>query len=99
MSHGFGLYFPEGGSSDAAMCHSPPSELWTTGIKKDLATLVTQLGSCVSKVRLRATKAPARHVGMRRHHNLLDMQTDRYSAAQQCNTTWLSTHKLGWQGM
>jgi hypothetical protein len=99
MSHGFGLYFPEGGSSDAAMCHSPPSELLTTGIKKDLATLVTQLGSCVSKVRLRATKAPARHVGMRRHHNLLDMQTDRYSAAQQCNTTWLSTHKLGWQGM
>jgi hypothetical protein len=41
-----------------------PSGLWTTGIKKVLATPSTQLGSHVSKARTRVTEAPARHVDM-----------------------------------
>jgi hypothetical protein len=45
------------------MCHMAPDGLWTTGIKKDLAALVMQLGSRVSKARLCVTEAPARRVG------------------------------------
>jgi hypothetical protein len=36
-----------------------PSELWTTGIKKGLAALGTQLDSHVFKTRLCVTEAPA----------------------------------------
>jgi hypothetical protein len=35
-----------------------PGGLWTTGIKKGLATLGTQLGSCVFKARSCVTKVP-----------------------------------------
>jgi hypothetical protein len=37
------------GSSGAAMCLTVLGGLWITGIKKSLAALGTQLGSCVSK--------------------------------------------------
>jgi hypothetical protein len=36
-----------------------PSGLWTTGIKKDLAALGTQLGSCVSEARSCVTEVSA----------------------------------------
>jgi hypothetical protein len=41
------------------MCPTTPGGPWTTGIKKDLAALRTQLGSRVSKARSCATEAPA----------------------------------------
>jgi hypothetical protein len=37
----------------------PPGGLWTTGIKKGLVAIGTQLGSCVSKARSCVTEAPA----------------------------------------
>jgi hypothetical protein len=40
------------------MCSTAPGGLWTTGIKKDLAILGTQLGSRVSKARSCVTEAP-----------------------------------------
>jgi hypothetical protein len=43
------------------------------GIKKGLAALGMQLGSRVSKVRSCVTKAPARRMDTRRHHNLQDV--------------------------
>jgi hypothetical protein len=46
------------GSSSAAICPTTPDGLWTTGIKKDLAVLGTQLGSRVSKARSCVTEAP-----------------------------------------
>jgi hypothetical protein len=87
------------GSSEAATCPTTPSGLWTIGIKKDLTALGTQLGSHISKVCSRVTEAPARHVGMRHHHNLQDVRTSRYSAAQHCSVARLPTHRHGWQGM
>jgi hypothetical protein len=39
---------PREGSSSAATCRMTPSRLWTTGIRKGLATLSTQLGLRVS---------------------------------------------------
>jgi hypothetical protein len=39
------------------MCPTALDGLWTTGIKKDLATLDTQLGSRVSKARSYVTEA------------------------------------------
>jgi hypothetical protein len=47
------------GSYGAITCPTGPSELWTTGIKKCLAALVTQLGSRISKVCSYVTEAPA----------------------------------------
>jgi hypothetical protein len=47
------------GSSGAATCHTAPGGLWTTGMKKGIAALGTQLGSCVSKARSCVTEAPA----------------------------------------
>jgi hypothetical protein len=41
------------------MCPTAPGRLWTTGIKKGLAALGTQLGSRVSEVRSCNTKVPA----------------------------------------
>jgi hypothetical protein len=41
------------------MCPTAPSGLWTTGIKKSLAALGTQLGPRVSKARSCITEAPA----------------------------------------
>jgi hypothetical protein len=46
-------------SSGAATCQSVPGGLWTTGIKKGLAVLGTQVGSCVSKARSCITEASA----------------------------------------
>jgi hypothetical protein len=47
------------GSSGATMCPTTLDGLWTIGIKKGLAALGTQLGSCVSKVCLYVNEAPA----------------------------------------
>jgi hypothetical protein len=44
-------------SSGAAMCPTTPGGMWTTGIKKVLAALGTQLGSHVSKARSCVTEA------------------------------------------
>jgi hypothetical protein len=41
------------------MCPTAPGGLWTTGIKKGLAALGTQIGSHVSKARSCVTEAPA----------------------------------------
>jgi hypothetical protein len=41
------------------MCPTAPGGLWITGIKKGLAALATQLGSCVSMARSCITEAPA----------------------------------------
>jgi hypothetical protein len=41
------------------MCPTTPDGVWTTGIKKGLAALGTQLGSRVSKSRSCVTEAPA----------------------------------------
>jgi hypothetical protein len=46
------------------MCPTAPGGLWTTGIKKDLAALGTQLGSRVSKARPCVTEVPTRRVGL-----------------------------------
>jgi hypothetical protein len=56
-------------------CHVShgPSGLWTTGIKRDLAALGTQLGSRVFRVRSHVTEALARHADRQRHHNLQDV--------------------------
>jgi hypothetical protein len=89
---------PRGGSSGATTCPMAPSGLWTTGIKRGLAALNTQLGSCVSKVRSHVAEAPAGHADKRRHHNQQDVRTDRYSAAQQCSAAQLPTHGHGWRG-
>jgi hypothetical protein len=51
---------PREESSNAATYPMAPSGLWTTRIKKGLAVPGTQLGSHVSKARLRVTEAPAR---------------------------------------
>jgi hypothetical protein len=51
---------PREESSGAAMYPMAPSGLWTTGIKKSLATLGTQLGSHMYKARSCVTEAPAR---------------------------------------
>jgi hypothetical protein len=40
------------------MCHTASSGLWTTGIKKGLAALGTQLGSRISKAHSCVTEAP-----------------------------------------
>jgi hypothetical protein len=40
------------------MCHMAQDRLWTTGIKKGLAALGTQLGSRVFKARSCVTEAP-----------------------------------------
>jgi hypothetical protein len=87
------------GSSGVATCPTAPNGLRTTGIKKVLAILGMQLGSRVSKMRSCVTETSARHVDMRRHHNLQDVGTSRYSAAQQCSAARLPTHRHGWQGM
>jgi hypothetical protein len=50
-----------------------PSGLRTTGLKKGLAALGTQLGSLVSKVRSRITEVPTRYVDKRHHHNMQDV--------------------------
>jgi hypothetical protein len=76
---------PRLGSSGAATCPTPPSGLWTTGIKRSFTALKMQLGSHVSKVRSHVTEVPARHANRQCHHNLQDMQTCRYSVAQQCS--------------
>jgi hypothetical protein len=74
---------PRGESSDATTSPTAPSGLWTTGIKKGLAALGTQLGSRVSKACSCITKVPVRRAGC-------------YSAALQCiagpadhSWTWL----------
>jgi hypothetical protein len=64
------------------MCPTAPSGLWTTGIKKGLATLGMLLGLRVSKVRLSVTEASARRVDWWHHHYLQDVRTYRYSVAQ-----------------
>jgi hypothetical protein len=46
-------------SSGAATCQLASDGLWTTGIKKGLAVLGTQLGSCVSKACSCITEASA----------------------------------------
>jgi hypothetical protein len=46
------------------MCPMAPDGLWTTGIKKGLAALGTQLGSCVSKARSCVTEAPTRRADL-----------------------------------
>jgi hypothetical protein len=82
LSHSPGLCLSERGAP--VLPHpTPPSGLWTTGIKKDLAPLGTQLGSRVSKARSCVTEALARRVG-------------RYSVSLQCSIgpadytwTWL----------
>jgi hypothetical protein len=51
---------PQEEISGAAMYHTTPSGLWTTGIKKCLAAPGTQLSSYVSKARSCITEAPAR---------------------------------------
>jgi hypothetical protein len=56
------------GRSGATTCLTAPDGLWTTGIKKGLATLGMQLGSHVSEARSCVTEVPAR-------------RTDRYSVA------------------
>jgi hypothetical protein len=48
---------PREESSGAVTYPTTPSGLWTTGIKKDLATPATQLSSHVSKARSRVTEA------------------------------------------
>jgi hypothetical protein len=40
------------------MCPTAPNGLWTTGIKKSLATLGTQIGSRVYKARSCVNEAP-----------------------------------------
>jgi hypothetical protein len=55
---------PREESSGAATYPTAPSGLWTTGIKKGLAVLGTQLGSHVSKARSCVTEAPARRADM-----------------------------------
>jgi hypothetical protein len=50
--------------SGAATYPTAPSGLWTTGIKKGLAAPGMQLGSHVSKARLRVIKPPARRADM-----------------------------------
>jgi hypothetical protein len=51
---------PREESSGASTYHTDPSGLWTTGIKKDLATPGTQLDSHVSKARSRVIETLAR---------------------------------------
>jgi hypothetical protein len=46
------------GSSGAATCPTTPGGLWTTGIKKGLVVLGTQLDSRVSKARSCVTEVP-----------------------------------------
>jgi hypothetical protein len=72
---------PRGESSSATTSLMAPSGLWTTGIKKDLAALVTQLGSRVSKARSCVIEAPVRCAC--------------YSAALQCSTG-LADHFWTW---
>jgi hypothetical protein len=55
---------PQEESFGAATYPMAPSGLWTIGIKKGLAAPGTQLGSYVSKARMRVTKAPARRADM-----------------------------------
>jgi hypothetical protein len=55
---------PREESSGAATYPTAPSGLWTTGIKKGVAALGTQLGSHVSKAWSRVTEAPARREDM-----------------------------------
>jgi hypothetical protein len=55
---------PCGECFGAATYRTAPSGLWTTGIKKGVATLDTQLGSHVSKARSHVTEAPARRADM-----------------------------------
>jgi hypothetical protein len=47
------------GSSGVATCPTAPDRLWTTGIKKGLVVIGSQLGSRVFKARSCVTKAPA----------------------------------------
>jgi hypothetical protein len=60
---GPGLTSPRG---ELRCCHIPhdPNGLWTTGIKKCLAAVNTQLGSHVSKAQSRVTEAPVRRADM-----------------------------------
>jgi hypothetical protein len=58
MSHGPGPRLLTEVSSGAAMCPTAPGGLWTTGIKKDLVILGTQVGSRVSKARSCVTETP-----------------------------------------
>jgi hypothetical protein len=67
------------------MCPMTPGGPWTTGIKKDLAALRTQLGSRVFKARSCATEAPA-YVHAATVH--------LYNAA----STQLSTSEHGYRG-
>jgi hypothetical protein len=87
---------PRGETSGVATYPTTPSGLWTTGIKKCLATLGTQLGSRIFKACSRVTEVPARRVHIQRHHNLQDVRTCRYNATQQCSIVRLPTHKHSW---
>jgi hypothetical protein len=50
-----------------------PQQAVATEIKKDLAALLTQLGSRVSKVHSHVTEALVRHVRRQRRHDLQTM--------------------------
>jgi hypothetical protein len=63
VSHGSGPRLLAEVSSGAATCPTAPDGLWTTGIKKGLATLATQLGSHVFKVRSCITEASVTRAG------------------------------------
>jgi hypothetical protein len=58
----FGPHLPAEVGSGAATYPTASSGLWTTGIKKGLAALGTQLGSHVYKTRSYVTEVPVRHV-------------------------------------
>jgi hypothetical protein len=88
---------PRGERSDVATCPMTLSGPWTMRIKKVLAILGTQLGSCVLKPRSRVTKPSARRANRRRHHSSQDVRAGHYSAAQQCSAVRLTTHRHGYR--
>jgi hypothetical protein len=61
---------PQGESSSATTCPMALGGLWTTGIKKGLATLGMQQDLHVSMVHSRFTEVFARRADMRHHHYL-----------------------------
>jgi hypothetical protein len=73
------------------MCPTALNRLRASEIKKGLADLGMQLGSRVSKARLRITEALVRHVNRGYHYDLQTVQTgatvSRYSTTPTQQTT------------
>jgi hypothetical protein len=98
VPRGFGPYLPAWESSDAATCPADLNGPRISGTKKGLAGLGMQLGTRVSKARLRITEVPARQVARRRHH---DPQTVQIGATVPCYSatpTQLTTPGYGCSG-